>query len=97
MTFKKEISIDGVAVIVSTVGLIVWLANIHFTQEVQAKTLNDHTTQLQSIEAIKISLTKIEARDEITAQQANRINDFEQRIRSLEKASDLNAVRQYTK
>jgi uncharacterized protein YoxC len=56
MTFKREISIDGVAVIVAAVGCIVWLVTMHITQNSQGETLNEHTLELRQMSATEASL-----------------------------------------
>ncbi|MES2367051.1 MAG: hypothetical protein V4563_14340 [Pseudomonadota bacterium] len=49
MTFKKEISIDGVAVIVAAVALICWVVTIKNTQDTQAKVIEQHTMDLRQV------------------------------------------------
>lgn len=88
MTFKKEISIDGVAAISCAVIIIIFLARLSFTQDSQAETIKQHSVMLGELPDIKIALVKIESRDQITDAQQQRINDFESRIRDLEKSHD---------
>lgn len=85
MTFKKEISIDGVATLVCAVGIITFLARIQFTQEFQSKVIEQHSIKLEAISDIKTAIVKIEARNQITDEQSIRIQDFEARLRALEK------------
>lgn len=49
MIFKKEISIDGVAVIVATIGLIVFLVTLNINQKNQGEIIIEHTRELQLI------------------------------------------------
>ena len=56
MIFKREISIDGVAVIVATVGVIGWLVTMDITQKTQGATLNEHTLELRQMSATESSL-----------------------------------------
>lgn len=56
MTFKKEISIDGVAVIVATVGLVAFLVGLNYTQKAQGQTISEHTQELRQMNATQASL-----------------------------------------
>lgn len=47
--FDKKISIDGIAVIIATIGLVVWLSNLKSTQDNHTTELADHSTQIQKI------------------------------------------------
>jgi uncharacterized protein YoxC len=47
MIFKREISIDGVAVIVAAVGVIIFLVTLNVTQKNQGDTIAEHTRELQ--------------------------------------------------
>jgi len=86
ITFERKISIDGVAVIVATIGLIVWATSLKMTQDVQGRVLDAHTTELKDIHSIVMQeQLKNEALDVIRAQG----NDHEARIRMLEKNADF--------
>ncbi len=95
MTFKREISIDGVAAITAAVVIVVLIAKMSFTQDAQAETLKQHSAALGDIPDIKMAIVKIEARNQITDAQQERINDFETRIRELEKGADGSYGRHY--
>ena len=56
MIFKREISIDGVAVIVSSVAVIVFLVTLNVTQKSQGDTLNEHTLELRQMSATQSTL-----------------------------------------
>lgn len=57
MTFKREISIDGVAVIVASIGLVTFLVGLNITQRNQGDTLTEHTAELRQMSATQASLS----------------------------------------
>lgn len=47
MKFDNKISIDGIAVIVATIGVIIWLSRLGATVENHTIELADHQQQIQ--------------------------------------------------
>ncbi len=86
ITFKREISIDGVVAICAIVAALTWAITLKTTQDTQGRVLDGHTTELKEIHSILVSeQLKNEAVDVIRSQG----NDHETRIRSLEKNADF--------
>ena len=86
MTFKKEISIDGVAVICASVALCVWLVTLKNTQSQQGEVLVNHTQELKEIHSI---LVQEQLKNEATDVLQKTSFDHETRIRVLEKDADF--------
>lgn len=86
MTFKKEISFDGVAIITGIILLTVWIATLKNNQDATAKTVESQGVELKEIHAILIQeQLKSEAMDML--RKSN--DDHETRIRVLEKDADF--------
>ena len=81
MTFKKEISFDGAAVILATIGLVAWLVTIKNAQDVQSKTLADHSVEIKEIHS---TLVSEQLRNVATDDLQKVSGDHETRIRALE-------------
>jgi hypothetical protein len=84
--FKREISIDGVAVIVATLGLCAWLVtqknkldSVSDIQKEQGSMLKDHQKMI----------VDMEIRNETTDSLKKASDDHESRIRTLEKDADF--------
>jgi hypothetical protein len=86
MTFKKEISIDGVTVILATLALCVWLVTLKNNQDETAKTVDGHTVELKEIHAI---LVEEQVKNEATDELRRASDDHEARLRTLEKDADF--------
>lgn len=49
MTFKREISIDGVVAILAIIGMIVKFTTMQNTQDAQGKAIEQHTQDIRQI------------------------------------------------
>lgn len=47
--FDKKLSLDGVAIIVATIGVIIWLSRLGATVDAHSSTLLEHQQQIQKI------------------------------------------------
>jgi uncharacterized protein YciI len=86
MVFKKEISIDGVAVITGMVILCAWLVTIKNKQDSQEATLANHSTELKEIHNV---LIQEQLKNEVTSILSKRSDDHEDRLRVLEKEANF--------
>lgn len=86
MTFKKEISIDGVAVIVATIGLVAWLVTQKNHLDQLTSVVGEHAQILKEDQTI---INNIEMRNQITDSLEKESEDHESRIRTLEKDADF--------
>lgn len=86
MTFKKEISFDGVAGMVVGVAVIGFLFKLQFTVEGHSAQLADHSMEIKQLHSI---LEQEQLKSEAADHLQKTSDDHEIRIRVLEKDADF--------
>ena len=86
MLFKKEISIDGVAVIMATLGLCAWLVTQKNRLDSVSELVKDQGSILKDHQKMIVDM---EIRNEATDSLNKKSEDHENRIRVLEKDADF--------
>jgi len=84
--FKCEISIDGVAVILATISLCVWLVTLKNRLDTVSDLVKDQGVMLKDHQKM---LTDMEIRNETTEAIKRAYEDHESRLRVLEKDADF--------
>lgn len=86
MIFEKKISIDGVAVIVATLGLCTWLVTLKGQANQTEKATIENTAELKDVHSI---LVQMEVKNENLDRLQKNYDDHEARLRVLEKDADF--------
>ena len=86
ISFEKKISIDGVAVIIATVGLVTYLVTQKNHLDTLTEVVSEHTQLLKENQKM---MNNMETRSTITDALQKSSDDHESRIRSLEKNADF--------
>ena len=86
MTFKPEITIDGVAIVAGLIGICVWLGVQANRLDTLTEVVKEQGSMLKDHQKM---IVDIELRNETTDQLQKESSDHENRIRILEKDVDF--------